>query len=102
MPCLVVTWSSPLPRAGQKQFLFEIHHGTTASESIAIDDGAFARAQCGKFFVEARPVADFLAVEDGEIVTPEGLPLAYEMLPGNTSEKTTLRSMIQLIQKRQG
>jgi transposase len=25
------------------------------------------------------------------IVTPEGFPLAYEMLPGNTSDKTTLR-----------
>jgi len=25
------------------------------------------------------------------IVTPEGLPLAYEVMPGNTSEKTTLK-----------
>jgi transposase len=24
-------------------------------------------------------------------VTPEGLPLAYEVLPGNTADKTTLR-----------
>jgi transposase len=36
------------------------------------------------------------------IVTPEGLPLAYEMLPGNTSDKTTLESMLALIQKRHG
>ena len=36
------------------------------------------------------------------IVTPEGLPLAYEMFPGNTADKTTLRGMIQLIQKRYG
>ncbi len=27
------------------------------------------------------------------VVTPEGLPLAYEMLPGNTADKTTLRDM---------
>ena len=24
------------------------------------------------------------------VVTPEGLPLAYEMMPGNTADKTTL------------
>jgi transposase len=27
------------------------------------------------------------------VVTPEGLPLAYEVLPGNTSDKTTLRGV---------
>ena len=36
------------------------------------------------------------------VVTPEGLPLAYEMLPGNTADKTTLRSMLELVQKRHG
>jgi hypothetical protein len=36
------------------------------------------------------------------VVTPEGLPLAYEMLPGNTADKTTLRDMLKLIQKRYG
>jgi transposase len=36
------------------------------------------------------------------VVTPEGLPLAYEMFPGNTADKTTLRDMLQLIRKRYG
>lgn len=36
------------------------------------------------------------------VVTPEGLPLAYEMLPGNTADKTTLRDMLQLIRQRYG
>jgi transposase len=36
------------------------------------------------------------------VVTPEGLPLAYEMLPGNTADKTTLRSMLELVQRRHG
>jgi len=36
------------------------------------------------------------------IVTPEGLPLAYEMFPGNTADKSTLRGMLELIQKRYG
>ena len=36
------------------------------------------------------------------VVTPEGLPLAYEMLPGNTADKTTLRDMLRLIRQRYG
>jgi hypothetical protein len=36
------------------------------------------------------------------VVTPEGLPLAYEMFPGNTADKTTLRDLLALIQKRYG
>jgi hypothetical protein len=36
------------------------------------------------------------------VVTPEGLPLAYEMLPGNTSDKTTLRAMLALVRRRYG
>ena len=36
------------------------------------------------------------------VVTPEGLPLAYEMFPGNTADKTTLRDMLKLIQMRYG
>lgn len=36
------------------------------------------------------------------VVTPDGLPLAYEMLPGNTADKTTLRDMLALVQKRHG
>jgi predicted DNA-binding ribbon-helix-helix protein len=36
------------------------------------------------------------------VVTPEGLPLAYEMLPGNTADKTTLRAMLGKIRARFG
>jgi len=36
------------------------------------------------------------------VVTPEGLPLAYEMFPGNTADKTTLRSMLETIRRRYG
>lgn len=36
------------------------------------------------------------------VVTPEGLPLAYEMLPGNTADKTTLRDLLATIQRRYG
>jgi transposase len=36
------------------------------------------------------------------IVTPEGYPLAYEVLAGNTSDKTTLKSFLEKIQKLYG
>jgi transposase len=28
------------------------------------------------------------------VVTPEGFPLAYEVLPGNTTDKSTLRDFL--------
>ncbi len=36
------------------------------------------------------------------IVTPEGYPLAYEVLPGNTSDKTTLRAFLSRIESLYG
>ena len=36
------------------------------------------------------------------IVTPDGFPIAYEMLPGNTSDKTTLRDMLRKIETQYG
>jgi hypothetical protein len=36
------------------------------------------------------------------VVTPEGLPLAYEMFPGHTADKTTLRGMLGTIRRRFG
>jgi hypothetical protein len=36
------------------------------------------------------------------VITPEGLPLAYEMFPGNTADKTTLRGMLATIRRRYG
>ncbi|HEY1765342.1 MAG TPA: IS1634 family transposase [Opitutaceae bacterium] len=36
------------------------------------------------------------------VVTPEGLPLAYEMMPGNTVDNQTLREMLERITRRYG
>jgi transposase len=36
------------------------------------------------------------------VVTPEGFPLAYEVLPGNTSDKTTLQGFLAKIKERYG
>lgn len=36
------------------------------------------------------------------VVTPEGFPLAYEVLPGNTADKTTLRDFLAKIEAQYG
>ena len=36
------------------------------------------------------------------VVTPEGLPLAYEVLPGNTADNTTLRDFLERIERQYG
>src|ERR1019366_6289654 len=46
--------------------------------------------------------SDCVQVVIALVVTPEGLTLAYEMLPGNTADKTTLPAMIALVKKRHG
>jgi hypothetical protein len=42
--------------------------------------------------------ADCVQVVIALIVTPEGFPLAYDVLPGNTADKTTLRMFLQTIE----
>ena len=46
--------------------------------------------------------SDCVQVVIALIVTPQGFPLAYEVLPGNTSDKTTLRSFLQKIESQYG
>jgi transposase len=46
--------------------------------------------------------SDCVQVVIALIVTPEGFPLAYEVLPGNTSDKTTLRKFLSKIEKQYG
>ena len=36
------------------------------------------------------------------VITPDGLPLAYEVMPGNTSDKTTLKDFLKKIEDRYG
>jgi transposase len=46
--------------------------------------------------------SDCVQVVIALIVTPEGFPLAYEVLPGNTSDKTTLKDFLERIEKQYG
>lgn len=45
---------------------------------------------------------DCVQVVIGLIVTPEGFPLAYEVMAGNTADKTTLRDFLQKIEAQYG
>jgi transposase len=46
--------------------------------------------------------ADCVQVVIALIVTPEGFPLAYEVLPGNTADNTTLRAFLRRIEAQYG
>jgi transposase len=46
--------------------------------------------------------SDCVQVVIALIVTPDRFPLGYEVLPGNTSDKTTLRDMLQKIEAQYG
>lgn len=46
--------------------------------------------------------SDCVQVVIALIVTPEGFPIAYEVMPGNTSDKTTLRTFLQTIETQYG
>jgi hypothetical protein len=45
---------------------------------------------------------DCIQVVIGLIVTPEGFPLAYEVMSGNTADKTTLREFLKKIESQYG
>ena len=46
--------------------------------------------------------ADCVQVVIALILTPEGFPMAYEVMPGNTSDKTTLEDFLQAIEAQYG
>jgi transposase len=46
--------------------------------------------------------SDCVQVVIGLVVTPEGFPLAYEVMAGNTADKTTLEGFLEQIQKLYG
>jgi hypothetical protein len=46
--------------------------------------------------------ADCVQVVIALVITPQGFPLAYEVLPGNTSDKTTLKDFLACIERQYG
>src|SRR6266571_14961 len=67
---------------------------STYFESVPPGDDADKR----RFGYSRDKRKDCVQVVIALVVTPEGFPLAYEVLPGNTSDKTTLRSFLQKIE----
>ena len=56
----------------------------------------------GAMATAATSGSDCVQVVIALVVTPEGFPLAYEVLPGNTSDKTTLKEFLQKIETQYG
>jgi len=71
---------------------------STYFESDPPDDDADKR----RFGYSRDKRSDCVQVVIALIVTPEGFPLAYEVLPGNTADNTTLRGFLQKIEAQYG
>src|SRR6201987_5465130 len=71
---------------------------STYFESDPPDDGNDKR----RYGYSRDKRSDCVQVVIALIVTPEGFPLAYEVLPGNTADNTTLRGFLQKIEDRYG
>jgi hypothetical protein len=65
-------------------------------------DPPFPETDKRKFGYSRDKRPDCVQVVIALIVTPEGFPLAYEMMPGNTSDKTTLRAFLEKIENQYG
>ncbi len=65
-------------------------------------DPAFEETDKRQFGYSRDKRPDCVQVVIGLIVSPEGFPLAYEVLPGNTSDKTTLREFLRKIEEQYG
>ncbi len=65
-------------------------------------DPPFAEGDKRRFGYSRDKRPDCAQVIIALIVTPEGYPLAYEVLPGNTSDKTTLKGFLEKIEQLYG
>ena len=65
-------------------------------------DPPFAPEDKRKYGYSRDKRRDCVQVVIALVVTPEGFPLAYEVMPGNTSDRTTLRDFLARIQRLYG
>ena len=65
-------------------------------------DPPFGEGDKRKYGYSRDKRSDCVQVVIALVVTPEGFPLAYEVLAGNTSDKTTLRAFLERIEKLYG
>ena len=62
----------------------------------------FLTATSAALDIRAIAGRDCVQVVIGLVVTPQGLPLAYEVLAGNTQDKATLRDFLARIERQYG
>jgi transposase len=65
-------------------------------------DPPFGEGDKRKFGYSRDKRSDCVQVVVALVLTPEGLPVAYEVLSGNTSDKTTLRDFLRRIEDQYG
>src|SRR5438093_3115055 len=65
-------------------------------------DPPFPEEDKRKFGYSRDKRSDCVQVVIALMVTPEGFPLAYEVMAGNTSDKTTLKGFLEKIEKQYG
>jgi transposase len=65
-------------------------------------EGAMEQAPKAKHGYSRDKRSDCRQVVIAVVLSPEGFPLAYEIMPGNTSDKTTLKAFLQKIQAQYG
>jgi transposase len=65
-------------------------------------DPPFGEEDKRKFGYSRDKRSDCVQVVIGLVVTPEGFPLAYEVMAGNTSDKTTLKTFLEKIEQLYG
>jgi Transposase DDE domain len=82
--------------AGFEVLLYDLT--STYFESAPPDDEADKR----RYGYSRDKRSDCVQVVIALIVTPEGFPLAYEVLPGNTADCTTLRAFLRKIEAQYG
>lgn len=92
---LTARWKD-LFNAGYEVLLYDLT--STYFES----DPPFAEGDKRKFGHSRDKRSDCVQVVIALIVTPEGFPLAYEVMPGNTSDKKTLSAFVAAIEKQYG
>jgi len=72
------------------------------TSSYFVSDPPFPEGERRKFGYRRDKRPDCVQVVIALIVTPEGFPLAYEVMAGNTSDKTTLKGFLEKIQTQYG
>ena len=65
-------------------------------------DPPFAQGDKRQYGYSRDKRSDCVQVVIALVVTPEGFPLAYEVMAGNTSDRTTLRGFLERIEKLHG